>query len=101
MDKLPIDSLLRDLPDPIGGTIVTWIIDSEDPTPLTASQQNPVTAIVDISDDSMTLRETIADFTLGGDLHATIGGDTKGINFSPAREELREGKPRQRRRSYQ
>jgi hypothetical protein len=83
MNRLPIDSLLGDLRHGVGGTIIARIIDSEDTIALTASQENPMATIVDIGNDAVTLRETVADLTLGGALHTTVAGDTEGVDFAP------------------
>jgi hypothetical protein len=99
MNRLPIDSLLGDLRHGVGGTIIARIIDSEDTIALTASQENPMATIVDIGNDAVTLRETVADLTLGGALHTTVAGDTEGVDFAPdarSREIGRESKESER-----
>ena len=80
---LVIHSLLDDLTVGVCSCAVAWVVNIVDSISSAGGKQDPVSTVVHIGDDPVSLGESIADFTLTGLLNALEGRDTKSIDTGP------------------
>ncbi len=78
-----VDSQVDNVTSGVLGGGVARVVNGEDVVAEATSQENPVTAVVDVGDQTVTSREAVAHLSVGGVLLAHVGGVAELVNTAP------------------